>query len=89
MSGLQESRIQPIQGPASEKPIDMGLERKQMQGRWLILKDNLLQAQESYSPMCRKSSKGSKRAAWMNTELLTKLKHKTNAYKRWEQGQVS
>lgn len=34
---------------------------------------------------CRKSSKGIRRPAWMNEELLTKLGHKDEAHKRWKQ----
>lgn len=30
-----------------------------------------------------------RRPAWMNTELLDKLKHKTEAYGRWKQGQAA
>lgn len=49
----------------------------------------LIQAQESSSTTSKKSSKGTRKPAWMNKELLTKLKDKKNAYKRREQGQVS
>lgn len=33
--------------------------------------------------------KGGRKTAWVNKELLTKLKHKEEAYKRWKQGQVT
>ena len=45
----------------------------------------LLHAREWTIPMCRKSSKGGRRHAWLNKELLTKLKHKKEAYKKWKE----
>ncbi|KAK4806831.1 hypothetical protein QYF61_005627 [Mycteria americana] len=36
-----------------------------------------------------KSSKNARRPAWVNKELLAKLKHKQEAYRGWEQRQVS
>ncbi|KAK4807026.1 hypothetical protein QYF61_000355 [Mycteria americana] len=49
----------------------------------------LLQAQERCIPTKRKSGKNARRPAWMNMELLDKLKHKKEAYRRWKQGQVA
>ncbi|XP_025945213.1 2-hydroxyacyl-CoA lyase 1 isoform X4 [Apteryx mantelli] len=40
-----------------------------------ICRDHLLQAQEQSIQMSRKLSKGGRRPAWMNKELLAKLKH--------------
>ncbi|GAB0207003.1 mitochondrial enolase superfamily member 1 [Grus japonensis] len=37
----------------------------------------------------RKSSKSTKRPAWMNKELLGKVKQKKEAYRGWKQGQVA
>ena len=37
----------------------------------------------------RKSGKNARRPAWMNKELLDKLKHKKEAYRGWKQGQVA
>lgn len=39
--------------------------------------------------MCIKLSNGTRRPTWINKELLTILKCKKNAHKRWERGQVS
>lgn len=36
----------------------------------------------------RNTRKGGRKTAWVNKELLTKLKHKEKAYKRWRQRQV-
>ena len=62
-------------------------EKRVYQQIWFIFKDHVLQASFSSlaHPVCRKSSKGVRRPAWMNEELLTKLKHKNEAHKRWKQ----
>lgn len=41
----------------------------------LIFRDHLLQAQEQSISTSRKSGKNARRFAWMNKELLTKLRH--------------
>ena len=63
-------------------PWDTALEGRGAQESWLIFKDHLLQAQESPIPMRRKSGKNARRPAWMNKELLAKLKHKKEAHRR-------
>lgn len=42
----------------------------------------LPQAQEWILPICRKSSKGGRKCARMNRELLIKLRHQKEAYKK-------
>jgi len=54
---------------------------KGVQKSWLIFIHHF-QAQEWSVHTCRKSNKGYRRLAWMNKELLTKLKHKKEACKR-------
>lgn len=39
--------------------------------------------------MRRKSSNGTRRLTWINKDVLTILRYKKNAHKRWEWGQVS
>ncbi|KFU86754.1 hypothetical protein M959_06752, partial [Chaetura pelagica] len=56
---------------------------------WLIFKDHLLQAQEHCIPTKRKSSRNSRRSAWMNKQLLEKLRLKNEAHRGWKLGQVS
>jgi len=51
--------------------------------------DHLLQAQEQCIPKKRKSGKNARRPAWMNKELLAKLKQKKEACRGWKQGQVA
>ena len=70
-------------------PWDTALEGRGAQESWLIFKDHLLQAQERCIPTKRKSGKNARRPAWMNKELLDKLKHKKEAYRGWKQGQVA
>ncbi|KAM9590815.1 uncharacterized protein ACIBXB_005869 [Morphnus guianensis] len=70
-------------------PWDTALEGRGVQASWLIFKDHLLQAQERCIPTKRKSDKTTSRPAWMNKELLDKLKHKKEAYRGWKQGQVA
>lgn len=40
-------------------------------------------------PVIRKSSKSGKRPSWMNKELLIKLQHKKEEYKRLKQDHIS
>lgn len=65
-------------------PWDTVLDRRGVQGTWVIFKD-LLQAQEFIHPN-EQETKGSRMSAWINQGLLTKLKHKNKTYKRWKQG---
>ncbi|PKU48684.1 glycerol kinase [Limosa lapponica baueri] len=66
---------------------------KELEGRgpqesWLAFKDRLLQAQERCIPKKKKSGKIASRPAWMNKELLDKLRTKKEAYRGWKQGRV-
>ncbi|GAB0207806.1 hypothetical protein GRJ2_003246300 [Grus japonensis] len=70
-------------------PWDKALEGRGAQDSWLIFKGHLLRAQERCIPTKRKSSKNTKRPAWMNKLLLGKVNHKKEAYRGWKQGQVA
>ncbi|GAB0204561.1 hypothetical protein GRJ2_002921700 [Grus japonensis] len=70
-------------------PWDKALEGRGAQESWLIFKGHLLRAQEQCIPTKRKSGKNTRRPAWMNKELLSKVKHKKEAYRGWKQGQVA
>jgi len=65
------------------------LEGRGAQESWLIFKDHLLQAQEQCIPTKRMLGKNTRRPAWMNKDLLGRLKHKKEAYRVWKQGQVA
>ncbi|KFV18177.1 hypothetical protein N340_02392, partial [Tauraco erythrolophus] len=60
-----------------------------LEGRWIIFKDHLLQAQEWCIPTKRKSGRNTRRPAWMNKELLDQLGHKKEVYRGWKQAQVA
>ncbi|TRZ06600.1 hypothetical protein HGM15179_020506 [Zosterops borbonicus] len=68
-------------------PWDKALEGRRAQESWLIFKDCLLQAEEQCIPMKRESSKNAMRPAWINKELLDKLKCKKKVYRELKQGQ--
>ncbi|GAB0177387.1 hypothetical protein GRJ2_000203900 [Grus japonensis] len=70
-------------------PWDKVLEGRGAQESWLLFKDLFLQDQKRCIPTMRKSGKNTQRPAWMNKELLDKLKHKKEAYRGWKQGQVA
>ncbi|GAB0185542.1 hypothetical protein GRJ2_001019500 [Grus japonensis] len=62
-------------------PWDKALEGRGTQDSWLVIKDHLLHDQERCIPKKRKSDKNTRRPAWMNEELLGKVKHKKEAYR--------
>ncbi|GAB0179591.1 hypothetical protein GRJ2_000424400 [Grus japonensis] len=68
---------------------DKALEGRGAQDSWLIFKGHFHQVRERCIPTKRKSSKKTKRPAWMNKELLGKVKQKKEAYRGWKQGQVT
>ncbi|KFW61745.1 hypothetical protein AS28_00352, partial [Pygoscelis adeliae] len=78
-------------------PWDKAPEGRGAQESWVMFKDHLLQAQERCIPTKRKSGKNARRPAWMNKELLDKLKHKKEAYRGkkrrvyrlWKKGQAT
>jgi len=55
---------------------------------WQIFKDAFHRAQELSVPRCKKSGKEGKRPAWLNQDLLVKLKGKMELHRQWKQGQV-
>ncbi|PKU27650.1 glycerol kinase [Limosa lapponica baueri] len=69
-------------------PWEKVLKGRGAQGNWLVFKDHLLQAQERYIPKKKKSEKKARMPAWINKELLYKLKTKKEAYRGWKQGRV-
>ncbi|GAB0205919.1 hypothetical protein GRJ2_003057500 [Grus japonensis] len=70
-------------------PWGKALQGRGAQDSWLVFRDHLLQAQEQCMPTKRKSGKNAQRPAWMNKELLGKVKQKKEAYRGWKQGQVA
>ncbi|PKU38766.1 glycerol kinase [Limosa lapponica baueri] len=70
-------------------PWDMVLDGRGAQESRLIFKDHLLQAQGSSILISMKSGKSVWRPAWMNNELLAKIKDKKEAYRGWKEEQVT
>ena len=68
-------------------PWDKALEGREVQERRLILKGHLFQAEEQSIPTNSNSCKNATMPAWMNKELLAKLKK--GVYRRWKEGQVT
>jgi len=64
-------------------PWDKTLEGRGTQGNWLIFEDHLFQAQDRCIPTNRKSGKNTRRPAWMDKDLLNKVKHKKDTYRGW------
>jgi len=60
----------------SRVPWDKALEERGAQESWLIFKDHLLQAQERCIPTKRKPGRNDTWPAWVNKEVLAKLKQK-------------
>lgn len=54
---------------------------------WQICKEAFFRTQELSIPRCNKSGRGRKRPAWLNWDLLVKLKCKKKMYRQWKQGQ--
>ncbi|KFQ31696.1 hypothetical protein N332_00599, partial [Mesitornis unicolor] len=70
-------------------PWEMALIDKGAEQCWRIFKEAFHRAQELLIPKCKKSGKEGKRPAWLNQDLLAKLKGKIELHRQWKQGQVS
>ncbi|KAG6931740.1 hypothetical protein G0U57_001044 [Chelydra serpentina] len=70
-------------------PWENNMRGKGVEESWLYFKETLLRLQEQTIPMCRKKSKYGRRPAWLNSEILARLKHKKAAYKKWKIGQMT
>ena len=79
---LRRADFGPFRALLGRVPWDTAPEGKRAQESWLIFKAHLLQAQERCIPTKRKAGKNARRPAWMNKELLDKIKHKKEAYRR-------
>lgn len=62
------------------------LEGKGAQNSWLVFRDCIYRVQNQSIPTHRKSRKGARRPAWLNRELLCKLKWKRRVYRSWKEG---
>jgi len=69
-----------------EIPWDRALEGKGTRDNQLDFKDHFFQAQDQSIPRGRMSRKGARRPAWLNRELLGRLKWKRKVYRSWKEG---
>ena len=56
-----------------------------MEQSWQQFKDAFLIAQELSIPQHKKLSTGGRKPAWLNKDLLVKLKDKKEKYRQWKQ----
>lgn len=68
---------------------ELSLEGRGTQGCWLVFKDHFLQAQTQRILTRMQSGKNASRPPWMDKGLLSKLRAKQGAFRRWQQGQVA
>jgi len=70
-------------------PWARALEGRGVRECWSLFKHHFLHAQEWCIPLRKKSTKGGKRPAWMNKELLVELRWKRKAHGMWKEGQAT
>jgi len=68
-------------------PWARAFEGRGVQECWSLFKRHFLHAQERCIPLRKKSSKGGKRPAWMNKELLAEIRWKRKVHGMWKEGQ--
>jgi len=70
-------------------PWARGLEDRGVQGCWWLFKHYFLHAQEWYIHLRKKSSKGGRRLAWLNKELLAEIRQKRKVHGMWKEGRIT
>jgi len=65
------------------------LEGREVQAYWSLFKCHFLHAQEWCIPLRKKSSKGGRRPAWLNKELLAELRQKRKVHGMGKEGQAT
>jgi len=68
-------------------PWARALEGRGLQECWSLFKHHFLHAQERCIPLRKKSSKGGRRPAWLNKELLAEIRCKRKVQGMWKEGQ--
>ena len=67
----------------------MLLKGKRVQEAWMVLKMEILKAQEQAVPEYHQASHRGRRPVWMNKELLLRLRKKKRIYVLWKKGQAT
>ena len=70
-------------------PWAWALEGRGVQECWSLFKLHFLHGQERCIPLRKKSSKGGRRPAWLNKELLAKIRWKRKVHGMWKEGQAT
>jgi len=70
-------------------PWTRALKGRGVQECWSLFKHHFLHAQERCISLRKKSSKGGRRPAWLNKELLAKLRWKRKVHGMWKEGQAT
>jgi len=70
-------------------PWAKALKGRGVQECWSLFKRDFLHAQERCIPLRKKSSKGGRRPAWLNKELLVEIRWKRKVYGMWKEGQAT
>ncbi|KAK4818026.1 hypothetical protein QYF61_004150 [Mycteria americana] len=83
---FRKANFQLFKELVSRTPWETVLRDKGPEQSWQIFKDAFHKAQELLVPRCRKSGKEGKRPAWLNRDLLVKLKSKREMHRQWKQG---
>jgi len=56
---------------------------------WSLFKQHFFHAREQCIPLRKKSSKGGRRPAWLNKELLAEIRWKSKVHGMWKEGQAT
>ncbi|KAK4806963.1 LOW QUALITY PROTEIN: hypothetical protein QYF61_027330 [Mycteria americana] len=81
---FRKANFQLFKELVSSAPWETVLTDKGAEQSWQIFKDAFHKAQELSVPRCRKSGKEGKRPAWLDRDLLVKLKSKRELHRQWK-----
>jgi len=70
-------------------PWARALEGRGVQEYWSLFKHHFLHSQERCIPLRKKPSKGGRRPAWLNKELLEEIRWKRKVHGMWKEGQAT
>ena len=81
---FRKANFQLFRELVNKTPWETVLIGKGAEQSWQIFKKAFLRAQELSIPRCSKSEKEGKSLAWLNWDLLVKLKSKKKLYRQWK-----
>lgn len=87
---FRKADLQPLQRPPWKNPMEYDPGEKRCQGELADIQGSPPPSSGKVCPDKQKTKQSGRRPAWMSTELLTELEHKTKCgMKGWKQGQVT